>query len=84
MSTDTPFLPPPVLELVSKIAALLIRRKETVAIAESACGGLISAALLSFPGSSAYHKGAWVQMISKVKYHYRYRLNIDDFAPAFV
>ena len=57
-SPDTTFLPSSVLELVDKIAALLMRRKETVCVAESAAGGLISAALLSYPGSSVYHKGA--------------------------
>jgi PncC family amidohydrolase len=37
------------------LAPLLIARKETVAVAESAAGGLISAALLSVPGASAFY-----------------------------
>jgi len=40
-----------------KIAALLKARKQTVAVAESAAGGLISAALLAVPGASAYFIG---------------------------
>jgi nicotinamide-nucleotide amidase len=40
--------------LAEKIAARLIARKETVAVAEGSAGGLISAALLSVPGASAY------------------------------
>jgi nicotinamide-nucleotide amidase len=43
-----------------RVAALLARRKETVAVAESAAGGLISAALLSVPGASAYYIGGTV------------------------
>ena len=43
-----------------KIAALLIRRKETIAVAESSAGGLISAALLAIPGASAYFVGGAV------------------------
>ena len=37
-----------------KIAALLKARKETIVVAESAAGGLMSAALLAVPGASAY------------------------------
>jgi PncC family amidohydrolase len=50
-------------ELVTKaerIARLLKARKETVVIAESSTGGLISAALLSIPGASAYFLGGAV------------------------
>lgn len=48
------------LPLAAKIAASLIARKETIAIAESSTGGLISAALLSIPGASAYYRGGGV------------------------
>ena len=48
------------LPLAEKIAASLIARKETVAIAESSTGGLISAALLAVPGASAYFMGGAV------------------------
>ncbi|MBI3069046.1 MAG: CinA family protein [Betaproteobacteria bacterium] len=42
------------------VAALLKARKETVAVAESAAGGLITAALLAVPGASAYCRGGAV------------------------
>lgn len=43
-----------------KVAGLLKERKETVAVAESAAGGLITAALLAVPGASAYCRGGAV------------------------
>ncbi len=45
-------------EISTRIAAILKSRKETIAITESACGGLISSALLSIPGASSFYKGA--------------------------
>ncbi len=39
---------------------LLKHRRETVAVAESSTGGLISASLLSIPGASAYYAGGTV------------------------
>ena len=46
--------------LAGEIAALLKARGETIAVAESSAGGLISAALLSVPGASAYFLGGAV------------------------
>jgi nicotinamide-nucleotide amidase len=43
-----------------RIAVLLKARQETVAVAESAAGGLITAALLAVPGASAYCLGGAV------------------------
>ncbi len=52
---------PPVLsELAAPIAERLKARGETIAVAESAAGGLISAALLTVPGASAYYLGGVV------------------------
>ena len=48
------------LAVSERIAALLKQRKETVAVAESAAGGLITAALLAVPGASAYCLGGIV------------------------
>jgi PncC family amidohydrolase len=48
------------LPLAERIAAILKARKETVAVAESSSGGLISAALLAVPGASAYFIGGGV------------------------
>jgi len=46
--------------LAERAAAVLKRRKETVAVAESSSAGLISAALLAVPGASAYLIGGGV------------------------
>lgn len=43
-----------------RVGALLRERGETVAVAEGSAGGLISAALLSLPGASAYYQGGVV------------------------
>jgi nicotinamide-nucleotide amidase len=43
-----------------EIAGKLTERGETIAVAESSAGGLISAALLSVPGASAYYRGGFV------------------------
>lgn len=47
-------------ELAQAIGSLLKERRHTVAVAESSTGGLVSAALLSVPGASAYFLGGGV------------------------
>src|SRR6201993_645721 len=46
--------------IAGKIAAKLIERRQTIAVAESSTGGLISASLLAVPGASAYFLGGAV------------------------
>jgi PncC family amidohydrolase len=48
------------LPLAETVAARLISRHETIAVAESSTGGLIAAALLALPGASAYFVGGAV------------------------
>ncbi|HLH23422.1 MAG TPA: CinA family protein [Chloroflexota bacterium] len=48
------------LALGEQVGARLQARQETVAVAESAAGGLIAAALLAVPGASAYFQGGAV------------------------
>jgi PncC family amidohydrolase len=47
-------------QLAEEIARMLVDRRETVAVAESSTGGLVSAALLAVPGASAYFLGGGV------------------------
>jgi nicotinamide-nucleotide amidase len=47
-------------EPARRVAERLIVRGETVAVAEGSAGGLVSAALLSVPGASAYYVGGVV------------------------
>src|SRR5271166_5150395 len=60
-----------------RIAAILRKRRETVAVAESSTGGLISAALLSIPGASAYFIGGSVVYTLKAR---RAMLEVPDSA----
>src|SRR5476649_1632411 len=46
--------------IAEQIAGKLIERRQTIAVAESSTGGLISAALLAVPGASAYYLGGTV------------------------
>ena len=46
--------------IAEQVAARLIARKQTIAVAESSAGGLISASLLAVPGASAYFLGGAV------------------------
>ena len=48
------------LTIAAALGALLKERKQTVAVAESSAGGLISATLLAVPGASAYFLGGGV------------------------
>jgi len=55
------------LPLASFIGERLKQRKETIAVAESSSGGLLSALLLSVPGASAYFMGGAVVYTGKAQ-----------------
>ena len=55
-------------DLAATIGPRLKDRKETVAVAESSSGGLISAALLSVAGASAYYLGGGVIYTAKARF----------------
>ena len=48
---------PSLVNMATPVGALLKERGQTVAVSESAAGGLVCAALLSVPGASAYFLG---------------------------
>lgn len=51
------FPPPALKSRVEQVAQALIARNATLAVVETACGGLISAALLNYPGASKFYRG---------------------------
>lgn len=53
--------------LLSRIAAALLARQQTLATAESCTGGLVGAALTSRPGSSAWYLGGLVAYANDLK-----------------
>lgn len=53
--------------LAARVGEILKARKETIAVAESSSGGLLSAALLSVPGASAYFLGGAVVYTAKAR-----------------
>lgn len=58
---------PTLLNLAKDVATALIERGETLAVAESSSGGLISAALLAVPGASAFYLGGAVVYTGKAR-----------------
>ena len=66
-------------ELAEQIANRLKARRETIAIAESSTGGLISASLLAVPGASAYFLGGAVVYTRQAR---RALMSIPDAAMA--
>ncbi|KAJ9500210.1 hypothetical protein H2202_004005 [Exophiala xenobiotica] len=56
-SSSSAFPPPALAAAAEEVASLLRERKETISVAETAAGGLISAALLATPGASRIYRG---------------------------
>ncbi|EMC96063.1 hypothetical protein BAUCODRAFT_148897 [Baudoinia panamericana UAMH 10762] len=56
-SSPQDFPPSDLLPILDEITTLLKQRNETLSIAETACGGLISASILTTPGASTIYKG---------------------------
>ena len=70
---------PDLTPLATSVAGLLKAANQTLAVAESSAGGLISAALVSIPGASAYYVGGAVVYTSTTR---RALLDIGDEAMA--
>ena len=51
---------PDLSSMAASVGALLKQHQQTIAVSESACGGLISASLVAVPGASAYYVGGAV------------------------
>jgi nicotinamide-nucleotide amidase len=66
---------PRLMALAAEVGAKLVARGETVAVAESSAGGLISAALLSVGGASKFFKGGAVVYTKDAKMTF---LRIDE------
>jgi PncC family amidohydrolase len=66
---------PDLTPLATAVAELLKAAKQTLAVAESSAGGLISATLVSIPGASAYYIGGGVIYTSSSR---RALLKVED------
>lgn len=74
--------PPPALKQAAQAVATLLReRNETLSVAETAAGGLISAALLSQPGTSRVYKGGATlyTLESRIAFAGWSQANIDNY-----
>ena len=58
---------PELAPIADTLGELLKARRATVAVAESSSGGLVSAALLSVPGASAYYLGGAVVYTARAR-----------------
>lgn len=76
------FPPDDIKELVTEIATILRLRKQTLAISEAACGGLLSAYLVSVPGASDFYIGG--KLVYLVKQRLRLSGWSDDDISSYV
>ncbi|KAK5705473.1 hypothetical protein LTR97_002591 [Elasticomyces elasticus] len=56
-SSEQDFPPAEIRDILEQISTLLKERNESVSVAETAAGGLISSSILSTPGASGIYKG---------------------------
>lgn len=68
------FPPQEIQALVAEIAAILRERHQTLAVSEAACGGLLSAYVVSVPGASDFYIGG------KLVYLLRQRLKLSGWS----
>ncbi|KAK4941851.1 hypothetical protein LTR10_018327 [Elasticomyces elasticus] len=75
------FPPPALKQAAEDVASLLRERKETISVAETAAGGLVSAALLSTPGASRIYKGGLTlyTLDSRIAFAGWTQANIDNY-----
>lgn len=80
-STSSEFPPSEVRDILQQVTSLLKERKETVSVAETAAGGLISSAILSAPGASGIYKGGLTlyTLPSRIAYAGWAQENIDHY-----
>jgi len=67
------------ISMAAPAGALLKQHRQTIAVSESACGGLISASLVAVPGASAYYVGGAVVYTRAAQWGL---LNVPDHAMA--
>ncbi|KAK5944951.1 hypothetical protein PMZ80_002154 [Knufia obscura] len=74
-------VPPSLQSIATEVAQLLKERKETISVAETAAGGLVSAALLATPGASSIYKGGLTlyTLQSRIQFAGWTQANIDGY-----
>lgn len=76
LDSETMQFPPKDVEgVLSEIASILRKNNYTLAVSEAACGGLISAYLVSIPGASDFYIGG------KLVYSLKQRLKLSGWSP---
>lgn len=80
--TMAEFPPLTLREAAEAVAKLLRERNETISVAETAAGGLISAALLATPGASRIYKGGATlyTLESRLQFGGWTQANIDNYS----
>ncbi|KAK6833531.1 competence/damage-inducible protein cinA [Apiospora arundinis] len=81
-SSGNSFPPEEIRAILAEVSALLQSRGESVAVAETAAGGLISASLISTPGASGYYRGGLTlyTLVSRLRYAGWTRESVKSYA----